>query len=160
MRVRLEPMPKQDFLAYVNERAIPSYAEDQVSAGNWAPENALEQAKQAFARLLPRGGIPENQAALTVVDCESDEEVGIVWYLIDRNQPQPRAFICEFEIWEDYRRQGYGTQALHALEAKIRSQGINQIGLHVFGHNHPARALYEKIGYRATSVTMVKEIQE
>jgi hypothetical protein len=28
----------------------------------------------------------------------------------------------------------------------------------VFGHNHGARALYEKMGYNKTSITMAKQI--
>ena len=159
MSVRLEPKPEQDLHAFV-ERAIPRYAQDQVTAGSWSPEEALEKARGAYARLLPEGGIPDNQHVFSVVDDESGEDVGVVWILIDRDRSVPQAFVCEFEIWEDFRRQGYGTQALHAVEAEIHSQGINQIGLHVFGHNHSARALYEKVGFRAVHVNMVKELKE
>ena len=36
--------------------------------------------------------------------------------------------------------------------------GIDRVELHVFGHNAPARALYEKAGYTPASIVMVKQL--
>ncbi|MCK5786660.1 MAG: GNAT family N-acetyltransferase [Candidatus Sabulitectum sp.] len=40
----------------------------------------------------------------------------------------------------------------------LAEEGIREIELHVFGHNTPARALYQKIGYVEADVTMRKQI--
>jgi RimJ/RimL family protein N-acetyltransferase len=36
--------------------------------------------------------------------------------------------------------------------------GAGKVELHVFGHNHGARALYEKLGYTTTSIVMTKAV--
>ncbi|HSO28244.1 MAG TPA: GNAT family N-acetyltransferase, partial [Anaerolineales bacterium] len=72
----------------------------------------------------------------------------------------PTAFIYDFVIDEAYRRRGYGRLALLALEDKAREMGIDQIALHVFGHNHAARALYESVGYQVTNLQMAKALGE
>ncbi len=61
-------------------------------------------------------------------------------------------------IYEDYRRRGYATQALRAIEEKARELGLNNIALHVFGHNDGARVLYEKVGYVVTDFIMAKDL--
>lgn len=47
---------------------------------------------------------------------------------------------------------------MRLLEEHVKSMGINKITLHVFGHNQPAIALYEKMGYKTFSMHMAKEI--
>ncbi len=51
-----------------------------------------------------------------------------------------------------------GEQAFQALEIKVRELGLHTIALHVFGHNHAARAMYEKLGYITTNVQMLKTV--
>ena len=36
--------------------------------------------------------------------------------------------------------------------------GIDTVGLHVFGYNHAARTLYEKMGYQVTGIGMTKTL--
>jgi ribosomal protein S18 acetylase RimI-like enzyme len=50
-------------------------------------------------------------------------------------------------VARDYRRRGAGRALMEAAEAWARSTGISKIELHVFPHNAPAIALYEKLGY-------------
>jgi ribosomal protein S18 acetylase RimI-like enzyme len=69
-----------------------------------------------------------------------------------------RAFIYDFSIHPPYRRKGYGAQALRAVEVKARALGLESIGLHVFGHNRAAQALYEKLGYEVTNINMSKRM--
>jgi len=47
---------------------------------------------------------------------------------------------------------------MQALEERVRHLGLSTISLHVFGHNHAARALYEKLGYVTTNVMMSKTL--
>jgi RimJ/RimL family protein N-acetyltransferase len=46
-----------------------------------------------------------------------------------------------------HRRRGFGTALLLAAEEWARGAGIRKLELHVFPHNEPAIALYEKLGY-------------
>jgi RimJ/RimL family protein N-acetyltransferase len=36
--------------------------------------------------------------------------------------------------------------------------GLQRLGLHVFAHNHGARALYESLGYAVASLNMLKPL--
>ncbi len=71
---------------------------------------------------------------------------------------QPLAFVYDFLIYDEFRRQGYGTQTLLALEAKAKELGVDKIALNVFAHNHIARALYEKTGFEVTGIYMTKRL--
>ncbi|TSA15423.1 MAG: GNAT family N-acetyltransferase, partial [Betaproteobacteria bacterium] len=51
-----------------------------------------------------------------------------------------------------------GRGALEALETRLSELGARSIGLNVFGYNHAARALYEKMGYQITGMGMVKQL--
>jgi ribosomal protein S18 acetylase RimI-like enzyme len=44
------------------------------------------------------------------------------------------------------------------MAISMREMGITTIALHVFKHNHPARAMYEKLGYVGTDTMMSKEL--
>jgi ribosomal protein S18 acetylase RimI-like enzyme len=83
----------------------------------------------------------------------------MIWFAVENRRPSDSyAWIYDFRIDEQHRRHGYGYQAMLAVEAKVRALGLNKIGLHVFGHNHAAQALYEKAGYGVTGISMAKQI--
>ena len=46
-----------------------------------------------------------------------------------------------------YRRRGIGTALLAAAEEWARLAGVSKLELHVFPHNEPAIALYDRCGY-------------
>ncbi len=46
-----------------------------------------------------------------------------------------------------YRRRGVGTALLDAADEWARSAGVTKLELHVFPHNTPAIALYDRHGY-------------
>jgi ribosomal protein S18 acetylase RimI-like enzyme len=46
------------------------------------------------------------------------------------------------------------------LEELARGMGIREVALHVFGHNHAARALYEKAGYEITNINMTRTLDQ
>ena len=51
-----------------------------------------------------------------------------------------------------HRRRGVGTALLEAAELWARRGSISKLELHVFPHNEPAIALYEKLGYEREGV--------
>jgi ribosomal protein S18 acetylase RimI-like enzyme len=46
-----------------------------------------------------------------------------------------------------HRRRGIGAALLDRAEAWARDAGVTKLELHVFPHNTPAIALYERLGY-------------
>jgi RimJ/RimL family protein N-acetyltransferase len=139
------------------ENAIPDYAQEHVRAGNWSPAEALEKAEAAFYELLTDGISSKDHYLYSILDQEGATVVGMIWFGVFQ-RVQPLGYILDFKIDEAFRGQGYGTAALRATEDKIRALEIKRVALHVFGHNHAARALYEKMGYHATDLTMAKEL--
>jgi RimJ/RimL family protein N-acetyltransferase len=157
--VTLVPMTEAEFRAYLDV-SIADYAEEHTRAGNWQPEEALRKARESFDFYLPNGLATEKQHLYTIVDDETDTRVGTLWFGIFDSLAHPMAFLLDFVIGEPYRRQGHATRALQALEDKVRSFGLDRITLHVFAHNHAARALYQKMGYVETDINMAKSLAE
>jgi len=155
--VHLVPMTEAEFQIYC-ARSIQEYAQEHVKAGNWHPSEALQRAEKEFRQLLPEGLATKNQYLFSIADEVTGSRVGMIWFAVDDTRPAPSAFIFDFMIHPEFRRRGYGLQALRALEEKVRALGIHKIRLHVFGHNTAARALYEKAGYEVTDLHMAKRV--
>jgi ribosomal protein S18 acetylase RimI-like enzyme len=155
--VELIPMSKDEFHEYLGP-AIAGYAEELVRAGNTPPGQALSSAEAQFDSLLPDGLDTPDQHLFSIWD--RDRRVGALWFGVRDDGDRPFAALYDFLIFEVYRRQGYGQQALLALDQQVKALGFDTIRLHVFGHNRAARALYEKMGYVATNVTMTKRLEE
>jgi RimJ/RimL family protein N-acetyltransferase len=134
--------------------AVAGYADENVRAGHWQPEQALSLSEAQFDELLTEGLATPGQWLWSVV-ADSGEEVGILWVARRR---EGRAFIYDIEMNPAHRGSGYGTAALLALEDWCRANGFDSIGLHVFGHNEAAWRLYKRLGYTETSVQMEKRL--
>jgi RimJ/RimL family protein N-acetyltransferase len=161
--IRLVPMSEAEFQAYLDS-ALQDYAQEHVRAGNWDAQNALQLAEQQFHHLLPDGLATENHyfSTIEIEDGVGDRapatKVGMLWFGVQDRGAGPRVFVYDMVIHEPFRRRGYGTQAFQALEEKVRELGLSEISLHVFAHNHAARAMYEKLGYVVTDIMMSKTI--
>jgi ribosomal protein S18 acetylase RimI-like enzyme len=57
------------------------------------------------------------------------------------------AFVDELYIDADYRRRGFGRQAVAFLEERAREMGVNAVHLEVDHGNDPAFELYRRAGY-------------
>jgi RimJ/RimL family protein N-acetyltransferase len=156
--IQLLPMTQPEYEPWL-EQAITDYADDKVRAGTWEAGEALERSRAEFQRLLPDGLATKDNYVYSIWsdDAPLDTPVGVLWMAVP---PWKRslAFVYDFSIFEPYRRRGYGSQALRALEDKVRALGLDTIGLHVFGYNHGAIALYEKAGYEITDINMSKKV--
>lgn len=153
--VRLVPMDEAVYETFL-EWAVSDYAQEQVKAGTWKQEDARQLAEQAFESLLPEGLSSPNQYLYALVDETLDRQVGFLWYGLRDGDKDRFVALYEIVIFEPYRRQGYGTGSLRALEQQVKESGVRNIVLHVFGHNEAARALYKKLGYVERNVTMAK----
>jgi ribosomal protein S18 acetylase RimI-like enzyme len=155
--VRLVPMKATEYQTYL-DLSIREYAEDHVKAGNWQLEEALERSAKEFQQLLPAGVATRDQYLYDIEDAASGMKVGMIWLARIMQSAKPVMFIYDFRIDEAYRRKGYGEQALRAAEEQARALGLDTMALHVFGFNHGARALYEKLGYEITNINMAKKL--
>ncbi len=147
----LKNITLEDFNEYLPV-AIQNYADESIKNGT-EPDKALEMSKATFDQFLTDGFETKGQFFNHIYD--KDEKVGFIWYGL---RGEKMAFIYDFEIYKNHRRKGYGKQALLSLEDKLREMGIEEIGLHVFGHNHGARKLYESLNYLPTNMQMKKQL--
>jgi ribosomal protein S18 acetylase RimI-like enzyme len=152
----LAPMAAADYAAFLAS-AIPGYAADKVAAGQWSEEESLELSRQNYEQLLPQGLGTPGHHLYCVLD-ERGQPVGTLWLVAKEQAGLRIAYIYDIEIRPDRRRRGHATRALRAAESEARRLGLAGIGLHVFGHNLGARALYESLGYRATNINMFKPL--
>jgi len=140
------------------ERTIVEYAEEKVRAGNWKEDEALKRSEKAFRELLPGGVDTADQHLCSIIDEASGCSVGVLWFAREDRYPKPVAYVFDLLVYEPYRRQGYAEQAMLAMENQVKAMGLDEISLHVFGHNWSARHLYEKLGYETTNVYMSKKL--
>ena len=155
--IKFTPMDETAFQGYL-ARAVQEYADDNVKAGAWDREGALEKSRKAFDQFLPEGRSTEGHQLFLITDTDRHVTVGSIWYMMRSGARSRSAFICDLHIDEAHRRQGYGRRALLHLEDELREQGVSRIGLHVFSYNTPARSLYDSLGYVATGINMVKRV--
>jgi RimJ/RimL family protein N-acetyltransferase len=155
--IRLQPMNETEYQEYLAV-SIADYAQEHVKAGRWNAEEALQKAAQEYQALLPDGVSSKNQYLFTIVDEQTGTKVGMLWFAATERANERVAFVYDVNVYEPFRRRGYGEQAFLTMETKARELGLEKIGLHVFGHNFAARAMYEKLGYVITNVQMFKSL--
>lgn len=154
----LEAMREEVYPGYL-AKAIEGYAQDNVAAGRWTVEGAHERSGQSCALLLPQGLETPNNHIFEIKTEEGGDTVGYLWIAIEKHPGGADAFVYNVEIIETFRRQGHATRAFRALEALGPSLGFSSIGLHVFGHNPAAQALYRGLGYEVTGINMAKRLR-
>lgn len=153
----LSPMSSEAYEQYLKD-AIISYAESNVSSGRWPKEGSVERSKAAYAELLPLGtGTPDNHL-FEIKAGSGAQTVGMLWFAITNRNGTRSAFVYDVYIDPKFRKKGHATRAFKALEQLVREHDVSNIGLHVFSFNRGARALYEKLGYTATGINMIKHL--
>jgi len=153
--IQLRAMTDTEFVAF-ETGLIQDYAQD-IARNHKVPlDEARAEAQQQIAGLLPDGSDSRNQQLFTIVPDATQEAAGYLWCQVEAEKQ--RAFICEIQIFDRYRSHGYGTAALRELEHRLRTASIRRVGLHVFGDNTRAQALYRQLGYRVTGMEMQKEL--
>ncbi len=155
--ITLVPMTEDEFQMY-QEYSIQDYAQEHVKGGRWNEEEALREATREYQQLLPQGLLTPKQYLFMIVNEQLSKNVGILWFALRDQAGQQQAFVYDVEIFEEFRRRGYASQAFQLLEKQATELGATAIGLHVFGHNVAAREMYEKLGYVTTNIQMVKKL--
>jgi RimJ/RimL family protein N-acetyltransferase len=155
--VRLVEMDEKSYQGY-RETLVRDYAADKVRAGVWSKEEAEDAAAKDVDGLLLEGPATPNHHLYSVRDEALPAEVGVLWISPRDSGVGRSVWIYDIIIHERFRRRGYASRILQLVEDKAGELGATRIELHVFGHNHGARALYENAGYTATSILMAKPV--
>ena len=134
------------------------FAAEQLAAGNWPADGAVERARTANAALLPQGLATPRMLILVAVD-DSDRPLGRVWVGLDHPRgTADTAFLYDIELEAEHRGRGLGKALLGATEEAVREAGVAALELNVFGSNGGAIALYRSAGYALTTQQMRKEL--
>lgn len=149
-------MSDEQYAAFITT-SIAGYADDKVTSGQWAVDQSLELSRKVYEDLLPQGRQTADNYLFSVLDDQATA-VGTLWIGMKEFAGKRAAYIYDIWVSPEYRRRGHATRALAAAEEEARKLGLCGIGLHVFGHNSEARALYEALGYRATNINMFKPL--
>ena len=153
----LRPMTKSEYDEWIEE-SIPGYAADKVASGQWSQEESLELSRKENRELLPLGlETPEN-FFFALVDSQS-VAVGMLWFAVKTKFSARIAYVFDVSIRPERQREGHAMRAFLALEDEVRRLGLSGIALHVFGHNAGARALYDKLGFQPTNISLFKPIE-
>jgi ribosomal protein S18 acetylase RimI-like enzyme len=155
--ITTRPMSAAEFEAWQQELAS-AYADEQVSAGNWDPDGAVERATAENARLLPDGIATPRMLFVQAVDDEG-APVGRAWIGLDHPRGAPdTAFLYDIEISEHHRGRGFGRLLLADTEQLVIESGVGALELNVFGDNETALALYRRSGYGVVTQQMRKRL--
>lgn len=153
----LVPMTAEAFGPYL-EDAVSAYAKDNVESGRWPEQGALARSQADFDSLLPQGPKTPDNYLFEIKTAAAGPAIGFLWFAVVEKGGLRSAFVYDIEIKPEFRRQGHAKAAFEALEKFVRELGLSSIGLHVFGHNPEAQALYGSLGYRVTGINMLKNL--
>jgi ribosomal protein S18 acetylase RimI-like enzyme len=154
--VTLRPMTEDEFEA-LKAATYATYPEERARAagGGVVTAEEIEAGRRQIDELMSEGLQSKAHRYWKIVAPEVGA-VGDLWVMVD--DAKHRAFIYFIGTDAAYRGRGYGQQALEALEAQMRPLGVTQIALNVWGDNHVARRLYERVGYQPQAILMSKDI--
>lgn len=147
-RVAVEAMPTEIRRQFLDDQ-MRRQAERNVRELGLAPAAALQTARREWDARYPDGALPADEQLLSVIERGTATRVGTLWFGLHQQGPTRAAFIEDFLIHPSCRRQGYGLQALLALEQRAAELGAHDVSLFVLAHNEPARRLYLKAGFAA-----------
>ena len=163
----LTPMAPAGFAAYL-QTSVAGYAEENVAAGRWPAEGALARSRQEFETLLPNGLATPDHHLFDIREGPGDDSsiVGFLWFAIEAPRglrsaavsAAVSAFVYDVGIDPAWQRRGHASRAFTALEGLVQALGVHRIGLHVFGHNIGAQALYARLGYGVTGLNLLKQL--
>ena len=155
--IRLVPMDEDQYSDFIklSER---DQIEGQVRVGRWRADEAEARMAELKAQFLPEDLATPDHFFWAVQYTDSGEQVGGLWVALVEEAGQRAFFVFDIQVYEPYRRRGYGTQAFLAMEEKAREMDVSSIALHVFEDNLPARAMYHKLGYSGTGSQMAKAV--
>ena len=157
--IQLRPMELAEYPAYC-DYFIDDYSREIAENYGHSMDKAIELAEQDLIRSFPNG-LETNEHDLLCIEFTSESEVksevvGYLWHSIKASDKS--TFIYDFFIFSNQRNNGYGKQAIKALESQLQIIGIEQIKLRVAYQNQRALKLYQEVGFVISGYNMSKKI--
>ena len=153
--LRLTPMTPAQYAAF-EERVVAEFADDLVAEGLHTPASARAESERQQAAAMPDGLATEGELVFrATVDGVA---VGALWLEVRQRSTGPHVFVMELHVEPEHRRRGHGAAMMRAAEDVARGVGADSIGLHVFGSNAAARALYLGLGYREVETLLAADL--
>lgn len=153
--VEVGRMPPERFPAFAAASEA-AFAQDLVTSGRYTPDEAVAESHRQMQLELPHGVDTEGQLFFTAT--AEGVEVGLLWLGVRERGGAPHVFVLDIEVAAGHQRRGYGRAMMLAVEREARRVGASSVGLHVFGFNTGAIAMYEGLGYRAVEQRFVLEL--
>jgi ribosomal protein S18 acetylase RimI-like enzyme len=150
-------MNSNAFAGY-RDTAAAGYADDNITSGRWPKEGALQRSYEDFDESLPQGLATPDNFLYEILSSRTEATVGIIWFAVVSKNGIKSAFVYDVEVKPEFRRHSYARAAFSALEPLVKALGLSSIGLHVFGTNLAAQALYYSLGYGVTGINMLKQL--
>ena len=149
-------MRPEEFADY-RKYFIKDYGQEIADNYGYKLEKALEMAKNAIERVLPKGTLTPGQELMCIEapDNGNSELLGYLWYAVQENETT--AFIFDFYIHETSRGRGHAKASIAEFEKKLATDGIYQIKLRVAHDNIRALNLYKSAGFAVTGYNMIKK---
>jgi ribosomal protein S18 acetylase RimI-like enzyme len=120
------------------------------------PREELEpEVDKHLASILPSGQNTPDHYFYSVV--YGATRIGSLWFAV-RGKKNPKAFLYDISLEPEHQDKGFGRLTMLLLEDEARKLGLKRVGLHVFGHNQRARALYGKLGYEVIDLVLEKSL--
>jgi len=124
----------------------------------WRPADGVAAAAEGWVADACRAAADEDHVLL--VACDPDDGlVGFAGASTRRHFSGEReAYLGELVVAPTARRRGVAGRLVAEVEAWARSRGLHRVTLDTGAANHPARELYERLGYTAEQVTLTRAI--
>ncbi len=146
MRVHLRDMDTGEFSRF-REFSIEEYARDLMARQHISGQEARRQARAEFDSELPLGLETQDQHLVMILDVQSGQSVGWLWYLYEETDGIRQVFLNDLLIEESERQKGYASAALTEMERNAIRDGCAECVLHVFHDHTDAIRLYQQCGY-------------
>jgi ribosomal protein S18 acetylase RimI-like enzyme len=135
--------------------SVEGFVRQQVAAGLQPEADARRDAARIFAEQLPDGRDTAHHHVLRVQDPETGETVGSLWLRVIPSPGEVEGYLFDIELLPPARGRGLGRASLLAAHDTARTLGATVMRLNVFGHNAPAIALYESLGYEVAERSLL-----
>ena len=155
--IQLVPMNEERYNTFM-EISRQDQIQGQILARYWKVDEAEKNMEQMEKQVIPHGLETENHHFYSLKEIDSEKIVGGLWYMIMEQSGEHIIFVVDIQVYQGFRRLGYGSQAFRILEQYASDRGISSIVLNVFEHNVAARAMYNKLGYSGSGIIMTKTL--
>jgi len=147
MSIRIRKMKKEEFDFFFHWSAEQNVRE-LMAERCLSREAAVKETEEELAKMLPMGLETPDHCLMTVEKEDTQENLGAIWTIFEESEGKKQSFVCDFVIWEPYRRRGFAEEALRLAEEKAVEAGCRESVLFVADCNAAANALYQKSGYQ------------